>query len=187
MHPDGRCESTTVGSGTRIWAFAHVLPGALVGTDVNIGDHAFIEGGARIGNRVTVKNQVLVWDGVTVEDDVFLGPGAVFTNDMTPRAHVRKRAEELLTTTIRRGATVGANATLVCGVTVGRFAFVAAGAVVTRDVPDHALVRGNPAGWAGWVCTCGQALDAALECACGKRFRLLGAGTVSEQVEECAR
>jgi UDP-2-acetamido-3-amino-2,3-dideoxy-glucuronate N-acetyltransferase len=172
VHPMGLCESDRVGPRTRIWAFAHVLPGAVVGADCNLGDHAFVEGGARIGDRVTVKNAVLVWDRVTVEDEVFLGPGMVFTNDLAPRVGFRKAPEQLVATLVRRGATVGANATVVCGVTVGRRAFVAAGAVVVADVADHALVAGNPARRIGWVCTCGGRLDDALACACGRRYRL---------------
>ena len=145
VHPKGLCESDDVGAGTRIWAFAHVLPGAVVGTDCNVCDHAFVEGGARIGDRVTVKNAVLVFDGVTVEDDVFLGPNVVFTNDLRPRAHVKKGRDELLPTMVRRGATLGAGVTVVCGTTIGEHAFVAAGSVVTKDVPAYAFVAGNPA------------------------------------------
>lgn len=186
VHPNALCESTMIGPRTRVWAFAHVLAGAVVGADVNIGDHAFVEGGARIGSRVTVKNHVLVWDGVTVEDDVFLGPAMVFTNDMRPRAHVKKRPDELLPTVVRRGATIGANATVVCGVTIGAHAFVAAGAVVTRDVPDHALVRGNPASWAGWVCMCGLPLGEELVCECGRAYSVIGSGATAGLTEEAA-
>jgi acetyltransferase-like isoleucine patch superfamily enzyme len=171
VHPMGLCESEAVGEGTRIWAFAHVLPGAVVGRDCNICDHAYVESGAVIGDRVTVKNAVLVFDGVTVEDDCFLGPNVVFTNDLTPRAHVKKGRDQFVLTTLREGATIRANATIVCGVTIGRNAFVAAGAVVTRDVPDHALVAGNPARRIGWVCRCGARLDESFACrACGLRF-----------------
>jgi acetyltransferase-like isoleucine patch superfamily enzyme len=158
VHPKGLCESDEVGPGTRVWAFAHILKGARVGAGCNVCDHAFIEGGAIIGDRVTVKNAVLIWDGVTVEDEVFLGPNMVFTNDLTPRAAVRKGPGELLPTVVRRGATIGANATVVCGLEIGAHAFVAAGAVVTRDVARHALVAGNPAQRIGWVCACGRRL-----------------------------
>jgi UDP-2-acetamido-3-amino-2,3-dideoxy-glucuronate N-acetyltransferase len=173
VHPMGLCESDRVGPRTRIWAFAHVLPGATVGADCNLGDHAFVEGGARLGDRVTVKNAVLVWDRVTVEDEVFLGPNVVFTNDLTPRVGFRKTPEQLVATLVRRGASVGANATVVCGVTIGCRALVAAGAVVVRDVADHALVAGNPARRVGWVCTCGRRLGGDLVCGCGRGYRLV--------------
>jgi len=181
VHPNGLCESDSVGPRTRVWAFAHVLPGARVGADCNVCDHAFVEGGAVIGDRVTVKNAVLVWDGVTVEDEVFLGPNMVFTNDLRPRAAFKKDRSAFVPTTVRRGATIGANATVVCGVEIGEQAFVAAGAVVIRDVAAHALVAGNPARRIGWVCTCGERLPEAtatiLTCpACSRRFEPLGDG-----------
>ncbi len=181
VHPQGLCESDDVGPRTRVWAWAHVLPGAVVGADCNICDHAFVEGGARIGDRVTVKNAVLVFDGVTAEDDVFLGPNVVFTNDHRPRAHVKKGRDEFLATTVRTGASIGANATVVCGTTIGAHALVGAGSVVTRDVPAHALVAGNPARPMGWVCTCGARLDSDLRCPdCGRAFARAaeGAGLV---------
>ena len=172
VHPDGRCESSDVGANTRVWAFAHVLDGAHIGRDCNICDHVFVEDGAWIGDRVTVKNAVLVWDRVTIEDDVFIGPGVVFTNDLHPRAHTDTGKDDLVPTLVQRGATIGANATVVCGITVGPSAFVAAGSVVTRDVAANALVRGNPARQVGWVCTCGLGLDPSLVCACGERFAI---------------
>lgn len=170
IHPRALCEAEDVGEGTRVWAFAHVLRGAKVGRDCNIGDHAYIEAGAVVGDRVTVKNGVLLWDRVTVEDDVFLGPHVVFTNDLDPRAAARKPPSEFLPTRVGRGATIGANATIVCGVTLGAWCFVGAGSVVTRDVPAHALVVGNPARRRGWVCGCGKRLTSApgpVACACG--------------------
>ena len=154
VHPKGLCESDQVGERTRVWAFAHVLPGARVGADCNICDHAFIEGGAVVGDRVTVKNAVLVWDGVTVEDEVFLGPNMVFTNDLRPRA--TSTDWQVTPTLVRTGASIGANATIVCGNEIGRWATVGAGAVVVRPVEDHELVVGNPARRAGWVCACGR-------------------------------
>ncbi len=177
VHPRGLCESDRVGPRTRIWAFAHVLAGAEVGADCNVGDHAFIEGGARLGDRVTVKNAVLVWDRVTVEDEVFLGPNMVFTNDLAPRVGFRKSRDQLLPTLVRRGATIGANATVLSGITIGPYAFIAAGAVVVRDVPAHALVAGNPATRIGWVCVCGRRLGAELTCACDRRYRLTDEST----------
>jgi acetyltransferase-like isoleucine patch superfamily enzyme len=166
VHPAGLCESNTVGVGTRIWAFAHVLAGAIVGEHCNIGDHAFVEGGAVIGDRVTIKNGVLVWDAVTIEDDAFLGPGVVFTNDFRPRAWIDRGPADLSPTRVGRGATLGANSTVVCGTTIGAHAFVAAGAVVVNDVAPHALVVGNPARRIGWVCTCGDRLPDDDHCAC---------------------
>jgi acetyltransferase-like isoleucine patch superfamily enzyme len=170
VHEAALCESDDVGPRTRVWAFAHVLPGARIGADCNICDHVFVEGGARIGDRVTVKNGVLIWDGVTLEDEVFVGPGAVFTNDIRPRVAFRTPPAELLDTLVESGATIGANATIVCGVTIGRHAFVGAGAVVTSNVPPHALVIGNPAAGAGWVCECGRRLPDELACECGRRY-----------------
>jgi len=172
VHPDGRCESDDVGAGTRVWAFAHVLKGASVGAGCNLCDHTYVEGGAVLGNNVTLKNGVQIWYGVTLEDDVFVGPNATFTNDLRPRAAIKKDEWELVPTLVRHGATIGANATIVCGITVGEEAFVAAGAVVTKDVPARAFVAGSPAVQKGWVCTCGDPLNADLACArCGRRFR----------------
>ncbi len=120
VHPRGLCESDQIGDGTRIWAFAHVLAGAAVGRDCNIGDHAFIEGGAVVGDRVTIKNAVLIWDGVTIEDDVFVGPGVVFTNDLRPRSG--NASFTLTRTHVRRGASLGASVTVVCGTEIGSYA-----------------------------------------------------------------
>jgi acetyltransferase-like isoleucine patch superfamily enzyme len=174
VHPDGRCESDDVGAGTRVWAFAHVLKGAVVGKGCNLGDHTYVEDGAVLGNNVTIKNGVQVWHGVTLEDDVFVGPNATFTNDLRPRAFMKKDASELDTTLVRRGATIGANATIICRTVLGEESFVAAGAVVTRDVPAHALVAGNPARRIAWACTCGESLPDSLACgACGRRFELV--------------
>jgi len=178
VHARALCESADVGAGTRVWAFAHVMRGAHVGRDCNIGDHAFLESGAWIGDRVTLKNAVLIWDRVRIEDDVFVGPNVVFTNDPNPRAAFKKPANEFLPTRVERGATLGANASILCGVTIGAHAFVGAGAVVTKPVPAHALVVGNPARRTGWICACGGRLDAKLRCACGRRHRRRGAGLV---------
>jgi acetyltransferase-like isoleucine patch superfamily enzyme len=171
VHEKALCESDDVGPRTRVWAFAHIMKGAHVGADCNVGDHAFIESGARIGDRVTVKNCVLVWDKVTIEDEVFVGPNAVFTNDRVPRVAFKNPPESFLPTLVRRGASIGANATIVCGVTIGEQAFVGAGSVVTRDVPAYALVVGSPARSIGWMCACGAKLGTDLHCACGRRYR----------------
>ena len=176
VHERGLCESEQIGPRTRIWAFAHVMQGAIIGADCNVCDHAFVESGARLGDRVTVKNGVQIYDRVSIEDEVFLGPNMVFTNDLDPRSAFKKSAEAFLPTVVKRGASIGANATLVCGITIGACAFVGAGAVVIRDVPAHALVVGNPSRQIGWVCACGKRLDAKLACACGRRYRK-GAGS----------
>ena len=172
LHPSGLCESADVGAGTRIWAFAHVLAGARVGARCNLCDHTFVETGAVIGDGVTVKNGVQVWAGVTLEDDVFVGPNATFTNDVMPRAAVKRPQEAWLApTVVRRGASIGANATIVCGTTVGEGAFVGAGAVVVGDVPPHTVVVGNPARRIGWVCRCGGRLPGPGVCgACGTAY-----------------
>lgn len=157
-HPQALVESEEIGPGTRIWAFAHVLPGARIGAECNICDHAFIETGVVLGNNVTVKNGVAIWQGVTVEDNVFLGPNCVLTNDPNPRAYIKKPSAALQATVIRANATVGANATILCGVMIGQYAFIGAGAVVLRTVPDFALVAGNPARQVGWMCRCASRL-----------------------------
>jgi UDP-2-acetamido-3-amino-2,3-dideoxy-glucuronate N-acetyltransferase len=172
VHERALCESTTVGAGTRVWAFAHVMDGAVVGRDCNVGEGAFVEAGARLGDRVVVKNGVLVWDKVTVEDDVFLGPAMVFTNDLVPRARFKNGPDEFLSTLVRRGASIGANVTVVCGITIGEGAFIGAGAVVAADVPARAMVLGNPARRVGWMCDCGLRLDDGFSCSCGRTYRL---------------
>jgi len=176
-HPLALVESREIGAGTRIWAFAHVCAGAKVGTRCNIGEGVYLESGVVVGDDVTIKNGVALYEGVVVEDEVFLGPHAVFTNDPRPRSGRYKRTREsFLPTRIGRGAAIGANATVVCGYTVGRWAMVAAGAVVAADVPDHAVVVGVPARPAGFVCECGETLDERRHCACGLRYRAKGAG-----------
>jgi UDP-2-acetamido-3-amino-2,3-dideoxy-glucuronate N-acetyltransferase len=183
VHERGLCESDEVGARTRIWAFAQVMQGARVGSDCNICGHSFIEGGAVLGDRVTVKNGIQVWDKVTVEDEVFLGPNATFTNDFNPRVAFHKSADEFLPTLVKRGSSIGANATVICGVVIGERAFVGAGSVVTRDVPAHALMVGNPARRTGWVCSCGEKLGDELACHCGRRYRLVDEKTGLAPVE----
>lgn len=176
VHATALCESDSVGARTRVWAFAHVMQGAVLGEDCNVCDHAFVESGVVVGNRVTIKNGVLLFEKVTVEDDVFLGPHVVFTNDLRPRIEARTPRDQWLPTLVRRGASIGANATIVCGVTIGEYALVGAGAVVTRSLPSHALVAGNPARQIGWVCVCAETLDANLHCRCGKKYEATDAG-----------
>jgi UDP-2-acetamido-3-amino-2,3-dideoxy-glucuronate N-acetyltransferase len=172
VHPHGLCESDQVGAGTRIWAFAHVLANAKVGNDCNICDHAYVEGGVTIGNRVTVKNGVMLFDGVTIEDDVFLGPGVRFTNDLRPRAAMKHSSDEFLPTLVQVGATLGAGVVVVCGLTIGAYAFIGAGSVVVRDVPSYGLVVGNPGRLVGWACECGVKLGDDLSCAaCGRTYK----------------
>lgn len=174
VHPRALCESEDVGAGTRVWAFAHVMEGATLGRDCNVGGHAFVEAGVRIGDRVTIKNGVLLWDKVVIEDEVFLGPNVVFTNDPNPRVAFRKSPDRFASTLVRRGASIGANATVVCGLTVGEAAFVGAGSVVVGDVAAHGLVVGNPARRIGWMCDCGERLPPALVCECGRLFEARG-------------
>ena len=156
IHPKALVESEEIGKGTRIWAFVHVLKGAVIGKDCNIGDHCFVEGGVTIGDEVVIKNGVSIWEGVTIEDRVFVGPNVSFTNDRVPRAKVfRDEYDKLL---VKEGTSIGANATIVGPRVIGRCAVVGAGAVVTKDVPDFGLVYGNPARLKGWVCECGERL-----------------------------
>jgi UDP-2-acetamido-3-amino-2,3-dideoxy-glucuronate N-acetyltransferase len=159
-----------VGTGTKIWHFSHVLPGSTVGERCNIGQNVVIGPNVAIGNNCKIQNNVSVYKGVTLEDGVFCGPSMVFTNIYNPRAEIAKM-DQVRPTLVKRGATIGANATIVCGTTLGRYSFVGAGAVVTRNVPDHALVLGNPAKQIGWMCACGERLSDELEClSCGKRY-----------------
>jgi UDP-2-acetamido-3-amino-2,3-dideoxy-glucuronate N-acetyltransferase len=148
-HPQALVESEKIGSGTRVWAFAHVLPGAVIGEDCNICDHVFIENDVQVGNRVTVKCGVQLWDGVTLEDDVFVGPNVTFTNDLFPRS--KQYPTVFPKTLVRAGASIGANATILPGITIGMNAMIGAGSVVTKDVPPHAVVVGNPARIKGYA------------------------------------
>jgi UDP-2-acetamido-3-amino-2,3-dideoxy-glucuronate N-acetyltransferase len=180
IHPNALVESGMIGEHTRIWAFAHVMKGAEIGIGCNICDHTFIESNAKLGNNVTVKNGVAIWDGVVIEDDVFLGPNVVLTNDPNPRAEIKKPRERWLPTLIHRGATVGANATVLCGMNIGSYAFVAAGAVVTRSVPDYALIVGVPGEIVGWMCRCARRLRVMrgkAKCtSCGRSYKKTGEG-----------
>jgi acetyltransferase-like isoleucine patch superfamily enzyme len=148
VHPGALVETALIGAETRIWAFVHILKGSEIGRNCNICDHVFIEQGVKIGNNVTLKCGIYVWEGVTIEDDVFLGPNVVFTNDVRPRSKLFKPAVETL---IKKGASIGANSTVLAGVTIGEYAMAGIGSVITRNVKSHSLVYGNPAKHKGWV------------------------------------
>jgi len=158
VHPTAIIDgpNTHIGADTRIWQFVHVMPGAYIGDRCSVGQGCFI-GKVRIGHGCRIQNNVSVYDGVTLEDDVFLGPSCVFTNVKHPRAHVQRK-DQFARTLVCKGATIGANATIMCGVTIGEYAMIGAGAVVTADVPPYALVMGSPGRRAGWVCACGETL-----------------------------
>ena len=157
-HPTSVVESEAIGDGTKIWHFAHVRRDSKIGRNCNIGKSVYIDIGAEIGDNVKIQNFVSVYKGVRIEDDVFIGPSATFTNDLFPRAFVWDE-DHVVPTLIRRGASIGANATVVCGITVGEYAMIGAGSVVAGDVPPFALVMGNPARQKGWVCRCGRRLE----------------------------
>ena len=162
VHPTAVVEEgAIIGEGTRIWHFVHVRSGAKIGKNCNIGKDVYIDVGVEIGNNVKIQNGVSVYRGVKIEDDAFIGPHAVFTNDLYPRSF--NQDWELVPTLVKKGASIGANATIVCGVTIGEYAMVGAGAVVTKDVPPHGLVYGNPARLRGFVCVCGRRLEEIVE------------------------
>ena len=171
---DERCQ---IGEGTKIWHFCHVMAGARIGRRCVIGQNVLVAPDVIVGDNVKIQNNVSLYTGVILEDDVFCGPSMVFTNVINPRGHV-SRKDEYQPTLVKRGATLGANSTVICGHTIGRYAFIGAGAVVTKDVPDYALVIGNPGRRAGWICACGVKLasgasaPACVQCgACGARYR----------------
>jgi acetyltransferase-like isoleucine patch superfamily enzyme len=184
IHPTALVESDKIGEGTRVWAFAHIMKGARIGKGCNICDHCFVEGKVILGDRVTLKNGVAVWEGVTIDDDAFIGPNAVLTNELEPRGSritlyrsgkVKFRPTR---TRIGKGASVGANATIVCGVKLGDHALVGAGSVVTRDVPPYAVVYGVPARLHGHICSCGERIVSAKTCQCGRSYRFSKKGLV---------
>jgi acetyltransferase-like isoleucine patch superfamily enzyme len=182
VHPTALVETQQIGRDTRVWAFAHIMAGASIGANCNIGDHCFIESGSTIGNHVTIKNGNTVWEGVHLEDGVFVGPAVVFTNDLYPRSprlsQVQERYAErgwLKPTLIKHGASLGAGSVILAGITIGEYCMVGAGSIVTRSLPPHALVVGSPARLRGWICQCGQPLtfsndDSAACDSCGLEF-----------------
>jgi acetyltransferase-like isoleucine patch superfamily enzyme len=177
IHPKALVETRKIGTGTRVWAFAHVMKGAVIGRDCNVGDHSFVEEGVIIGDRVTVKNGVSVWQGVTLENDVFVGPNAAFTNDLLPIS--RSGMNKLTRTRVCKGSAIGANATIVCGITIGEHVLIGAGSVVTRDIPAHTLVYGNPARVRAFLCDCREKIKfikGRARCKCGLTFCKTGAG-----------
>jgi UDP-2-acetamido-3-amino-2,3-dideoxy-glucuronate N-acetyltransferase len=151
-------DGAQIGKGTRIWHFSHIMGGAVIGERCNLGQNVVVMPGTKLGNNVKVQNNVSIYEGVEIEDDVFCGPSCVFTNVMNPRSHISRKAE-YRKTIVRKGASIGANATIVCGSTLGQYAFIGAGAVVTSDVPDFALMVGVPARRVGWMCQCGLRLE----------------------------
>lgn len=181
-------EGAQIGADTKIWHFCHVMPRAKIGERCNIGQNVLISSDVTIGNNVKIQNNVSLYTGVIIEDDVFLGPSMVFTNVINPRSHV-SRKDEYKTTLVRKGASIGANATIVCGITLGGYCFVGAGAVVTKDIPDYALVYGSPARVHGWICQCGEQLkfveQAGIETAkcrgCGDSYQKQGQVVISER------
>lgn len=179
-----------IGEGTRIWHFCHVLAGSRIGRMCNLGQNVMVGPNVRLGDNVKVQNNVSIYEGVELEDDVFCGPSMVFTNVINPRSHV-PRKHEYRRTLVRRGATLGANCTVICGVTIGSYAFVGAGAVVTRSVPDHALVTGNPARLRGWICACGEKIafvgTTGVCAACTASYELRDGGCVAAERPTASR
>ncbi|MFH1262551.1 MAG: acyltransferase [Pseudomonadota bacterium] len=169
-------EGSEIGEGCKIWHFTHVMSGSKIGQRCSIGQNCVISPKVVIGTNVKIQNNVSVYEGVILEDDVFCGPSMVFTNVINPRSHVIRK-HEYKTTLVKKGASIGANATIVCGITIGEYAFIGAGAVVTKDVPPHALMTGVPARQVDWICQCGIRLNAALDCKeCKKSYHLTDRG-----------
>jgi UDP-2-acetamido-3-amino-2,3-dideoxy-glucuronate N-acetyltransferase len=169
-------EGSVIGKGTKIWHFSHIMPGAMIGDSCSIGQNVNIGSRAVVGDGCKIQNNVSLYDDVILENNVFCGPSCVFTNVINPRAFV-ERKHEYKQTLVKEGASIGANATIVCGVNLGKYSFIGAGSVVTKDVPDYGLVYGTPAKWHGWVCECGEKLDENLSCpACSKEYRKTDSG-----------
>ena len=167
-------EGAEIGAGTKIWHFTHIMAGARIGENCILGQNVFVGSGAILGDNIKVQNNVSIYDGTVLEDDVFCGPSMVFTNVFNPRSFI-SRKKEFRKTLVRKGATIGANVTVICGNTIGQYAFIGAGSVVTKDVPDHALVYGNPGKVKGWICQCAEEITfrsgKAVCKACGKKYK----------------
>jgi len=171
-HPQALVESKSIGENTRIWAFTHILPNAILGKNCNINDHTFIENDVVLGDNVTVKSGVYIWDGARIGDNVFIGPNVTFTNDLNPRS--KQYPDKFEQTILEEWASVGANSTIIAGNKIGRYAMVGAGSVVTKDIPAHTLWYGNPAKMRGYVCCCGTKLNSELTCQrCSKTYQLI--------------
>jgi len=167
-------DDVTIGKGTKIWHFSHIQRGAVIGENCTLGQNVNVSNNVRIGNHVKIQNNVSIYEGVELEDYVFCGPSMVFTNDLTPRSKYPKGNEGYEKTLVKYGATIGANATIVCGNTIGKWAMIASGAVITKDVPPYALMAGVPARQIGWVCECGERLDDTLKCSvCNREYKLV--------------
>lgn len=175
-----------IGEGTSVWHYSHISKGAIIGKNCKIGQNVFVGNDVRIGSNVKIQNNVSVYDGITLEDNVFCGPSAVFTNVINPRSeYPRDRKKEFKATLVKRGASIGANATIVCGNEIGGYAFIGAGAVITKDVPPYALAYGNPARIHGWICECGEKLNFNIKYAkcsvCNKRYKKLNAKSIAKR------
>ena len=174
-------DNVTIGENTKIWFFCHIQSGAQIGSGCSFGQNVNVSNNVKIGNGCKVQNNVSIYEGVELEDYVFCGPSMVFTNDLTPRAKYPKGSAGYKKTVLHTGASIGANATVVCGHEVGRWAMVAAGAVVTKNVPDYALVAGVPAKQIGWICECGERLDDSLHCEkCGRTYKVTESGLIED-------
>lgn len=180
-------EGATIGKGTKIWHFSHIMSGAVIGENCSIGQSCTVENRAVLGNRVKMQNNISVYGMVEIEDDVFLGPSMVFTNDVNPRAPFPKKGQ-WVPTKVKRGASIGANATIVCGVTIGQWALIGAGAVVTKNIPDYAIVKGVPGEVTGYVCKCGEKMEGikpgesrAYTCSCGRQYSIDKNGVVCDE------
>ena len=164
-------ENVKIGSDTKIWHFCHIQAGAEIGERCNLGQNVYVGKSVKIGNDVKIQNNVSVYAGVELKDKVFCGPSCVFTNDINPRAYYPKGSDNFMRTVVNEGASIGANATIICGNQIGKWALIGAGSVVSKDVKDYAVVRGVPAKQTGWICECGNLLKESFSCTCGRRYQ----------------